>query len=280
MVGKPWELNKPLTSINPSPISNSVTNMTNNLSSTNATQSLSNLVNPTDTAITSGLNTGLASDTMALANNPMSSYSSPYGGGYGSSYGGYGGMGMGSSFGGFGGLGGMGGMGMGGMGMYGMNSMSPDSIVFKSMRIMESTSFLVSSLSQAARSMETNAEGMHRLYESLIGLFVRINKWIKSGIVGIKDVAMYIINFILVLLRLKKKQESVIEENTQGLTEEEIELLKLERKEKIFNISIKVVLFGTLLLFIIANWRRRSQGLTKAVPVSSESNLDALFKAA
>ncbi len=170
-------------------------------------------------------------------------------------------------------------MGMGGMGMYGMSAMSPDSIVFKSMRIMESTSFLVSSLSQAARSMETNAEGMHRLYESIVGLVVRIKRWIASGIIGIKDVALWIVNFILVLLRLKKRQVEEADEATQGLTEEEIELEKLRRKEQIFKTTLKVIFFSVLLLFLIANWKRKTASGIESTVGESKANLDALFKA-
>jgi len=176
------------------------------------------------------------------------------------------------------GMGGFG-MGLGGMGMYGMGAMSPDSIVFKSMRIMESTSFLVSSLSQAARSMETNAEGMHRLYESLIGLVVRIKKWITSGIIGIKDVFIWIFKWILVLLRLKKRQVEQMEETAQGLTEEEVELEKLRKKEQIFKTTIKVLVFSVLLLFLLANRKRNATSII-ASTAEAKPNLDALFKAA
>jgi peroxin-13 len=75
--------------------------------------------------------------------------------GMGGMYGGLGGM---SSYGGYGGMGGMYGGGMyGGMGMPGMEQ-SPN--LMNSMIALQSLGFLVNSLSEIARSLDQNYEGL------------------------------------------------------------------------------------------------------------------------
>lgn len=57
-------------------------------------------------------------------------------------------MGAYSNYGGFNSFGGMGmGMGFGGFGMYGLGGMNQDSMLMKLIRMMESITFLISSLS-------------------------------------------------------------------------------------------------------------------------------------
>jgi hypothetical protein len=108
--------------------------------------------------------------------NSTTASTSPTGG-----LGGYGGMsgygGMGSSmYGGYGGMGGYGmgmggmyggmGMGMGGMGMMGMGmGMDQNSTLFNSMIALQSFGFLINSLSDIARSLDHNYEGL-QLFKS------------------------------------------------------------------------------------------------------------------
>jgi hypothetical protein len=80
--------------------------------------------------------------------------SSMYGGGYGGM-----GMGMGMGMGGMGGMYGMG--GMGGMGMMGMGmGMNQNGTLFSSMIALQSLQYLVGSLSEIARSLDQNYEGL------------------------------------------------------------------------------------------------------------------------
>lgn len=208
---------------------------------------------------------------MSSLSSPYNSYSS-YGGMGG--YGGYGGM---SSFGGMGmGMGMMGGFGLG-MGM-GMSAMSPDSFVFKSLRFMESASFLVSNVSQVSRSVEGHADGIHNLFSSIVGLFRRIRDWIAKGFINAKNALVWLVNKLLVLLRIKKQIETQQVESTEGLTEEEIELQKLKRREQLLSVVIQVLLLVIVGMLILANLRRGR------IPATEESHkalseLESVFKA-
>ena len=87
----------------------------------------------------------------------------------GSMYGGYGGMG--SMYGGYGGMGGMGGMyggmGMGGMGMMGMGmGMDQKGTLFNSMIALQSFGYLINCLSDIARSLDQNYEGLQLFKQS------------------------------------------------------------------------------------------------------------------
>lgn len=290
---KPWQINKPLTnpvdltpalSVNAAPISPAMNLPT--VSQPTSTMPTSAPVNLAMSGQTHALPTdNTLSTTNATSSVGMSSLTSPYNNSYSNyggmgSYGGYGGM---SSFGGMGmgmGMMGLGGFGLG-MGM-GMSTMSPDSFVFKSLRFMESASFLVSNVSQVSRSVEGHADGIHNLFSSIIGLFRRIKDWITKGLIKAKNAIIWLVNKLLVLLRIKRQIETEPVESTEGLTEEEIELRKLKQREQLLSIIIQVLLVVIVGMLILANLRR---GRTSPSTVTSSdgqkalSELENVFKA-
>ncbi len=225
--------------------------------------------------------TNLASTNALTATSGLgSTLSSPYSSM--GSYGGYGGMSGMGGMGGMGGYGSFGGMGMGMMGMgmmgMGMSGMTPDSFVFKSMRFMESASFLVSNVSQISRSVEGHADGISNLYSSIVGLFSRIRGWIVNGVISVKDFILWVVNKLLVLLKLRKAVEAEVASVFDGLTEDEIELRKLKRKERILGIAIQVLILGILAMLILANLTKgKATGLS--TNSASLSELEAVFQA-
>lgn len=289
---KPWQINRPLTnpvetpapvigaSPLPSPPSLGVTPSlpTPALGGGLSTVPTNLITAPSvpQEATTSALNsTNLASTNALTTSTGLGmSTTSPYSslGGYGG-YGGYGGMGGYSSFGGMG----MGMMGMGMMGM-GMTGMTPDSFVYKSMRFMESAGFLVSNVSQISRSVEGHADGISNLYRSIVGLASRVRGWVVSGVVGVKDLIFWVVNRLLVLLKLRKKVEAEVPAAFEGLTDDEIELRKLKRKERLLGIAIQVLIVGILGMLILANLTKgKSAG--QSVASGSFSELEAVFQA-
>ena len=260
---KPWEINKPLSnnldvpSIAPVVTQNVQTQLGmghsnsplvtstvgNGISSVGSQLPMGNVLTDSQNGLVTS--NGLNGNAYSSPSNNFSSL-----GGYG---GGYGGMGMGGM--------GMGGMGMGmGMGMmgYGMGTMSPESFTFKSIRFLESASFLVSNISQATRSIESNTEGIYSLTSSIGGLFVRIRNWIKNGVISFKDAILYLVNRFMVLLRLKKEMDQDILDFADQRTEEEIELEKLKRKERLLSIVIQLLLVFVLIMFIVSNIKKSS----------------------
>ena len=180
---------------------------------------------------------------------------------------------------------GMGGMGMGfggygmGMGMMGMSGMAQDGFLMQSLRMMESAGFLVSSLAQMARTMEMNAEGFYRLFSSLFAVINRFKAWIVKGFKLCKKYTVKLINLILVLLKLKKRAELSEDDDTEfeGLSKEEIELIKLKRKARMLDIIFKVGIGLTGLLFITANLYNPNMATKAPVDASMESAFNKLI---
>lgn len=182
---------------------------------------------------------------------------------------------------GYGGLGGMGMMGLGGFGMgmgMGMSGMAPDSFVFKSMRFMESASFLVSSVSMVSRSVEGHADGISNLYSSIVGLCSRIRSWIVQGFVSVKDALLWVVNRVLVLLKLRKEVIQT-EPATEGLSEDEIELLKLRKRERLLGIALQLVFVGVVGMLIVANLKGSPLSPVLSADAAKMSQMEAIFQA-
>lgn len=183
-------------------------------------------------------------------------------------------MGLGSMGMGLGSLG----MGFGGLGMtMSMHGMNQDSLMYRSMRTIESANYAVSSLSQVTRSLESNTEGIYRLYESLINLFKGCIEYCSKYIRKAKRFGIIILNFFLGLFRLKKieleKDEDEEAEEEVG-TEEEKALARLRKREKRLAGLLKIMCLAMVAALIFSNIReKRVKGMSPEV----EKKLAELF---
>lgn len=238
MSKKPWEVIQP----SPSPALQAASPVPSA-----PLTAISSISNPPPTATTS--------TTAAATTNPssslLSSASSPYysSGGFSSM-----GYGLGSSL----------GLGMGmGLGMYGLN-LPQDSFMYRSLRTIESASMAVGSLSQVTRSLESNADGMSRLWESSLALTAGVlSGTAKIGRKGWKF-SKKILKWVLVLLRIKKKEELGLEEEEEDLDcpAEERELRKLRKREKIWGVIVRILFLIFMGMFLWANSRTRHKRST------------------
>jgi len=174
----------------------------------------------------------------------MGGYSSPYSSSYGSGYGGssYGGSSYGSSYGSYGGsmgsrYGGYGG-GYGGMNRYGANN-DPNNQGFleNGMRFLDSFNYVVNSLCDVARNLESNADGLGRFWVSIFSLIFRIKNWCVSLYNWI--VNLFINVFVWVRDFIKRKLGEWF-------------LLNGETKEEMHLKIIKMTLRLTLTIFILS----------------------------
>jgi len=199
---------------------------------------------------------------MRSASTPgYSSYSSPYssygsgglggmssygGSRYGGSYGGYGSS-YGSSYGGYGG-GGYGGMYNN---RYGMNNGDPNNQGFleNGMRFLDSFNYIVNSLCDVARNLESNADGLGRFWVSIFNLLFRIKNWcvsLYSWLINLfKSVFNWIRNFV------KRKLGEWFLAN--GENKEEMHL-------KIIKTALRVALIIFILSFVPSLLNKRGKG--------------------
>lgn len=164
-------------------------------------------------------------------------------GGMGSLGSGYGMGGLGG-YGGYGGLGGLGmGMGMGGMygsrfGGYGMGGMMDEnSSFFKSIQFMESMSFVVNSMCEVVRMLETNTEGILHLWAAITSIFRKSKDWLFRQVVSGKDKFVSLVFRLLVWLKLEQDHSapastSKEDEASLFMSDEEIAQLQQIRKKK------------------------------------------------
>ena len=220
-------------------------------------------------------------------------------GGVGSLGSGYGGLGGLGGYGGYGGMGGMGGMGMGlGMGMggmygsrlggYGMGGMMDEnSSFFKSIQFMESMSFVVNSMCEVVRMLETNTEGILHLWTAITSLFRKSKDWLFRQVVSGKDKFVSLVFRLLVLLRLEKDtappaSSSKEDEASLFMSEEELAQLQQIRKKKrvyrhLMKASVCVILL--CLLYFYKNGRIVSKAFSpEAVAPTASDALDKAFE--
>ena len=115
----------------------------------------------------------------------FSSYSSPYSSYGGSGYGGscssrYGGGYGGGLGGGMGSYGGSYGGGYGGLNRYGNNDPNNQGFLENGMRFLDSFNYVVNSLCDVARNLESNADGLGRFWVSIFNLIFRMKNWCVS----------------------------------------------------------------------------------------------------
>lgn len=91
---------------------------------------------------------------------------------------------------------------------------------------MESVNFMVCSLGQIARTMETNAMGFSQLFSSVNSLGKRVQNPFKKFFHWIKKTLLKIFHKLLVLLSIKKEMEQ--EDNCTNLTDDEKELKSIQ----------------------------------------------------
>ena len=214
-----------------------------------------------------------------------------YGSGYGSSLGGYGGLGgMG-----MGGLGGMGmgmGMGMGGMGMYGryggagMMGMDENSSFLKSMQFMESMSFVINSMCEVVRMLETNTEGLLHLWGAVVNLFKKSKDWMLDTLIAGKDKMTNIVFRMLVYLHIEKdngqsggenKEEKEAEIESYLTEEEAAKLRAIRKKKRVYKFLMKasVVVVLCCILYFYKNGRIVTRVAKESTSRVSESVVNA-----
>lgn len=214
---------------------------------------------------------------------------SSLGSGYG--MGGLGGLG---GYGGYSGMGGLGGMGMGGMygsrlggyGMGGMGGMDENSSFFKSIQFMESMSFVVNSMCEVVRMLETNTEGILHLWAPIMNIFRKSKDWVFGKIVSGKDKFVSLAFRLLVLLKLEKDNSADIcvtkeEEDAVLMSEEEIaQLRQIRKKKRVYRYLMKASLCAILvcLLYFYKHGRivRKAFGGEALAPVTGDA-LDKAF---
>lgn len=199
--------------------------------------------------------------TTAAAGGLNSDYGSSLGGGLGG-YGGYG-----SSFGGMGGLGGLGGGmygGLGGMGMgmygggLGMMGMDQNSSFFQSIQFMQSMSFVIQSMCQVVKMLETNTEGIIGLWGAIVNIVKKSKDWFVSQGVSIKDWIFKMVFKVLTYTKLVKSEEQMMDDTERKYNDMELsdddkmELLRLKKKRKVYQFMMKaslVLILGCLVYF-------------------------------
>lgn len=227
---------------------------------------------------------GTATTTTATTTNALAGAGAGLGS-LGSSYGSYGGMG------GYGGLGlGMGGMGSmlggygggmygryGAMGMGGAMGGEEGSSFFRSIQFMESMSFVIHSMCEVVRMLESNTEGIINLWSSLVNLIKRFKDWIVDMAAGARDSFFLLLFKFLVFLRIEKNARADLAEHEKeeaGLTEEErTQLLRIRRKKRIYKHLMRamiVVVAGCLYYFYV-----KGRLITRTINVPSPTDVAA-----
>lgn len=210
--------------------------------------------NPTKALANSGADSGTLGSSSGLGGSSLGGYGGLGGmGGYGSSYGGLGGFG-GGMYGGLGGLGGgMYGGRYGGLGMSMMNGEGQDTSFFKSIQFMESMSFVVHSMCEVVRMLETNTDGIIMLNESFRRVCKKIRDWFASKADSIKEWCFRTLFRIMVFLRLETDpaEKDKEEQRMRNMTQQEIERMNaIKRKRKVYKFLMKCTFFVMLLCII------------------------------
>ena len=165
--------------------------------------------------------------------------SSSYGSRYGSSYGGYGG----SSYGGFGG-------GYGGMNRYGMNS-DPNNQGYleNGMRFLDSFNYVVNSLCDVARNLESNADGLGRFWVSIFNLVFRMKNWSVSLTQWVINLFKKIFCWVRDFIKRKFGEWFLL----NGEQKEEMHL-------KILKLTLRIALILFILSFVPLLFKQRARG--------------------
>ena len=210
------------------------------------------------------------STTATVANAPGTAtagagLTSDYSSGLGGGLGGYGGYGSGLGGGMMGGLGGLGGGMMGGLGgMYGgyggmgMMGMDQNSSFFQSIQFMQSMSFVIQSMCQVVKMLETNTEGIIGLWGAIVNIVKKSKDWFLAKGTSLKDWMFRMIFKVLAYTKLIKNEEQMMDEtekkfNDMELSDDDkIEILRIKKKRKVYQFLMKasmVLILGCLVYF-------------------------------